>query len=193
MQSFATDFDIEMASRHSVENDAFESRFLKVEATQASLDAISSFALRFSEAVRENGNQAKQRLLVKALEEILAKSYKLKVFFAGVELIATNFDSLLQLVQTISSQVFFDSRLIGNFSVKKYKMFRKASRYLELDALAYVIQKLNPSGFPATEPSISAISKEKYTVVEEKGNVFKIKEFISYPAEEILLGVEAIS
>jgi len=175
---------IKMSAKQQVAKGGFESRFLKAEATQASVDAISIFSTLLSEAIRENTNQAKQISLVRSLEKALSKSYRLNVFFSGEELIATDINTLLRLVQTISSQVSFDSRLVGNFSVKKYKLSRKLSRYLELDTLTYAIQRLNPAGVLSKEPSISAIYKERFVIVEE-GSAFKIKEFSSSLVDEV--------
>jgi hypothetical protein len=146
--------------------------FQRTEAIVESTNIINTFVLRFPAAVRAPTGSQEQIDLVRRLQETLTKNFSLTFIIGGVTSTATDFDSLLALVQSESTVTTFDTALSGNLSLERFCKNRLGRRTVQMQGLHYSVQTLL-SGQSVFFPAL-----DQWTVVETMDRGFKIKKLI---------------
>jgi hypothetical protein len=157
------------------------SRGLSLRDTQAlvlSNNEINTFVLRFSAAVRAgaqpNPDPVLQRQLVCELRQTLAKEFSITLIFTPtIQLTATDFNSLLALIQQLSANITYDSSLTANLSLESITRNDRGLRTLQIQGLEYVVQT------PVSGPSTLIPALDQYTVVETRHGIFKIQTLVA--------------
>jgi hypothetical protein len=146
--------------------------FRRTEAIVESTNIINTFVLRFSAAVRAPTGSQEQIDLVRLLQQTLTRQFSITFVIGGVALpSATDFNSLLALVQSQSSTSTFDASLNGNLSLESLVCNRR--RTLQFQGLQYVVQT------PLSGPSILLPALDQWTVVETRCRGFRIKALVA--------------
>jgi len=140
----------------------------RTDAIQQGESLLSKFTLDFSAAVNQI-DPATQEALVLALTNNLTTPFSITYINGLVTLTATDFNSLLALVQTFSTQSTISSNLLGSITVSNYTRICKGMRSLDFQYLSYNVTTDSP-----TIPSILEISLGAARVVEISCDVFKI-------------------
>ena len=157
------------------------SRGLSLRDTQAlvlSNNTINTFVLQFSAAIRAGGqpnpDPELQKQLVVQLRKFFTREFSITIFSSqNGEITANEFNSLLALVQQLSSNRTFDTALLGNLSLDSITRDARERRSLQIQGLKYIVIT------PVSGPSVLSPALEQYTIVETRPNVFKIKAYIS--------------
>ena len=142
----------------------------RTDAIQQSTNLVGTFALDFSAAVSET-DPTTQANLVLELTGLLTAPFSITIDTGSTILTATDYNSLLAIVQGFSSATTFNSNLIGNFSVLDYTKICHGLRTVNLQALSYIIIS------PTQGPSELAVSLNQFNLVETSCDVFKIQSF----------------
>lgn len=137
----------------------------RVDAIQQSTDIIGKFALNFSAAVRQPSAQN-----IDKVKQTLTTPFSLTIVGATAAPVTTA-DELAAFIKKLSSANTFESRLVGNFSIDSYQVHNNGLRSVKIEALEYPIMTCN--GVSMKQPAL-----DQYTVVETKGDVFKVQSVV---------------
>lgn len=148
----------------------------KLVAVQYATSLVGKFALKFSAAARET-DPVQQALLVRSLQRTLTKHFLIEFVINGnVISTATDYATLMALIQSESAGSVFDAIMVGNITVRKYTEKKNCRRTISLDALQYDVQ---------TQPIIAGVQQsilipalDQFTIVEPKCNEFRIKKLV---------------
>lgn len=170
MSSFVT---LEASPENCKHKDKTRS-FLKTNAIQEGINAINTFTLNFSAAIRQT-NPTLQAAEVQAIVDSLANPFSITIIDPTIPLTvtATDYNSLLTIVQSYSSTLSFDVALVGNHSLTNYEMNCRGHRTLNIQALDYIIQTANVGG---ASTLVSAL--DNYVITEVDCGSFKIQSLV---------------
>lgn len=156
------------------------------EALTLSKNVINKYILLYAAAGRA-GNQPHpdpvlQRKLVCEVRQLLTKQFSITVIHPNEQRTATDFNSLLELIQLNTPSLTFNSGLQGNLSLESITRDGRGRRVLQIQGLRYTLATVT------SEESYLFPGSDKFTVVETQHGTYKIKAVIRKRLTQIPFG-----
>ena len=140
---------------------------LRTDAVQEGINVVNTFILRFYAAVRATTGSPEQLALAQEVLQTLTPVFSIVFSDGSSQLVATDFASLLTIIETFSSSTTFESSLIGNFSVENYCKDRHGNRSVLFEALEYVVEAA------ISGPNVLIPALDQISVIETDWRVFQ--------------------